>query len=167
MKQGGKKMKKVEKKFQEKDLDIIEGEFIKISQSTVRNLEGAHIEMQQVGAISIDGEKIEASQCAALMVRGDNVNMHQGVSMISVSNNMSLNFSCTPLSISKCETTINNSATGIVAAGTVKSENSAAMFVIANKVEGNISTLFDWKSALAISAVLGGIFGMLSLIKRK
>jgi hypothetical protein len=167
MKQGGNKMEKVEKELLEKDLDIIEGEFIKISQSTVRNLEGANIEMQQVGAMSIDGEKIEASQCAALMIRGDSVSMHQGASMVSIGNNMSLNFSCTPVSISKGDTALNKSAAGIVASANVKSENSTALFVIANKVEGNITTLFDWKSTLAIGAVLGGVFGMLSLIKRK
>ena len=51
-------MGKEGQEIKEKDLEIIEGEFVTISQSTVRSVEGGHVEMQQVGALSIDGERI-------------------------------------------------------------------------------------------------------------
>lgn len=160
-------MVKEERDLQEKDVEIIEGEFINITQSTVRNIEGGHIEMQQVGALSIDGERIEVTQGASLMVRGDDVGLNQSISGLTIGDTTSINFSFTPLSISKHETVVNRSAAGIIAAGDVRAENSSALLVLANKVEGNITTLFDWKSALAAGAVAGGIWGLLSLIRKR
>jgi hypothetical protein len=160
-------MEKEEKDIREKELEIIEGEFININQSTVRNVEGGHVEMQQVGALSVDGEKIEATQCAAVLVHGGDVNMNQSISTVTVGNNTTVNFSCAPLSFSRYETTLNRTAAGVVAAGSVKADKSVALIVLANKVEGELTTLLDWKSAAAASAVVGGIWGLLSLLRRK
>jgi hypothetical protein len=160
-------MVKEERDLQEKELEIIEGEFINISQSTVRNIEGGHIEMQQVGALSIDGERIEVTQGAALMVRGDNIGLNQSISGLTIGDTTSINFSFTPLSVSKGETAVHRSAAGIIAAADIRAENSSALLVLANKVEGNLTTLFDWKSALAVGAVAGGIWGLLSLVRKR
>ena len=35
------------------------------------------------------------------------------------------------------------------------------------KIEGNITTLLDWRSALAFGAVLGGTLGFVSLLFRR
>ncbi len=153
--------------LQEKDLEIIEGEFVNISQSTVRNIEGGHIEMQQVGALSVDGERIEVTQGAALLVRGEDVGLNQSISGVTLGDTTSINFSFTPVAVSKHEMTVTRSAAGIVAAGRVKTDNSSALLVLANKVEGNLTTLFDWKSAMAVGAVAGGIWGLLSLLRRR
>lgn len=160
-------MAKDERDIQEKDLEIIEGEFINISQSTVRNIEGGHVEMQQVGALSIDGEKIEATQGAAILIRGEEVSLNQSISFSSIGENTSINFSFIPLSVSKRDTTIHRSAAGVIAAGTVKAENSSALLVLSKHVEGNLTTLFDLKSAAAVGAVAGGIWGFFSLLRRR
>lgn len=160
-------MEKTEQVLQGKDLDIVEGELVRISQSTVRNVEGSHVEMQQVAALSIDGEKVEAAQSAALLLHGETVSLHQSAAGAVVSGTTELNYSFTPLSVSKGETSMNNSAAGIVASGTVRTENSASVLLLANRVEGDVSTLLDWKSALALGAVLGGVFGIFTLLRRK
>ena len=167
MERGGRNMEKTEQILQGKDLDIIEGEFVRISQSTVRNVEGNHVEMQQVATLSIDGEKIETTQSGTLLLRGENVSLHQSVAGVLIGDNTSLSYSCTPFSLCKGETTINSSAVGIIASGTVRTENSASLLLLANRVEGDVTTLFDWKSALALGGVLGGIFGIFSLLRRK
>jgi len=71
------------------------------------------------------------------------------------------------LSVSRGETTISRSAAGIIAAGNVRADKSAAVLVLANKVEGNMTTLFDWKSTIAMGAVVGGIWGLLSLFRKR
>jgi hypothetical protein len=160
-------MAKDEQELQEKDVEIIEGEFINISQSSVRNIEGGHIEMQQVGALSIDGDKIEVTQGAAILIRGEDVGINQSISFSSIGENTSINFSFIPLAVSKNDTTVHRSAAGIIAAATVKAENSSALLVLAKNVEGNLTTLFDWKSAAAVGAVAGGIWGFFSLLRRR
>lgn len=158
---------KEESKIEKSDLDLIEGEFINIKQSTIRAVEGGHIELQQVGALSIDGERVEITQGAAAFLRGNDMSINQSISAISAADNLSVNFSLCPISISREQTTANNSAIGVMAAKNIKSENTTAFFVLTNKVEGDITTVLDWKSALALGAVFGGIWGFLSLLFRR
>lgn len=160
-------MDEKEQEIKGRDLEIIEGEFVKISQSSVRNVEGRHIEMEQVCALSVDGEKIEAAQGAALMISGNDITMNQSVSMAVVANKAKLKFSCVPVSLTREDANIKKSAAGIIAANHVKAENSAAFLVLARSVDGNINTLLDWKSAAACGAVLGGIWGLFTVLRRR
>jgi hypothetical protein len=155
------------KEIQERDLEIIEGEFINISQSTVRNVEGGHVELQQVGALSIDGERIESTQCATVFLRGRDVALHQTLSGITMGDNTTLNFSCSPVSLSRGEMHVSRSAAGVIGAGTVRAEKTAALLVLTKEVDGQMTTLLDWKSAAALGAVVGGLWGLLSLFRKK
>lgn len=150
-----------------KAIELIEAEFVNIKQSTVRAVEGGHIELQQVGALRIDGERIEVTQGAAVVLRGSDVTMNQSISAVTAGSNTALNFSLSPLTISKGEASVNRSAIGIMAARDIKAENSASLLMIANKVEGNVTTLLDWRSALALGAVFGGVWGLLTLFRKK
>ncbi len=149
------------------EAQVIEGEFVNVKQSTVRAVEGGHIELQQVGALTIDGEKIDVTQGAAFVLRGNELSLNQSISCISVSNNTSLNFSFSPISMTKNNTDVNKSAVGIMVSKEIKSENTSSLITIARKVEGNVTTLLDWRSALALGAVLGGVLGLVKLFIRK
>lgn len=160
-------MVKNEKDLQEKELEIIEGEFINISQSSVRNVEGGRLEMQQVCALSIDGDRVESSQTAAFLMSGSDVKLNQSICIAAAGNDLSLNYSFSPLSVARETATLTRSAVGIVAAGTIECENSTALVMIANNVNGTITTVLDWKSTIAFGAVFGGIWGLLSLLRRR
>jgi len=160
-------MHKETSELEKSDLEFIEGEFINIKQSTIRAVEGGHIELQQVGALTIDGEKIEVTQGASGILRGNDISLNQSISAVAAANNVSINFSFTPMTISREHTTVNRSAVCFMAGKDIKSENTSAFLVVANKIEGNITTLLDWRSALALGAVLGGVWGFLSLLFRK
>lgn len=149
------------------EYEFIEGEFVNIKQSTVRSVEGGHIELQQVGALSIDGEKIEITQGASIILRGNDISLNQSISAITAADNVSVNFSFSPVSFSREHTTTNRSAVGFMAAMNIKAENTSAFLVVANKIEGNVTTLLDWRSALALGAVFGGIWGFISLLFRR
>ncbi len=58
---------------------------------------------------------------------------------------------------------LKRSAAGIVIGNNMEVKNSASLLLISKNIEGNVTTLFDWKSALAITAVAGGIYGLLRL----
>lgn len=150
-----------------KSVDIVEAEFIHILHSTVRSVEGGHIELQQVGAFSIDGERIEVTQGASLITKGETISLNQSISGVIASNTSNINFSFAPLSASAEKTNVEKSAIGIMAAKEIKSDNSTSLIMIGKNISGNVRTLLDWKSALAISAVAGGIFGLFSLFKKR
>jgi hypothetical protein len=146
------------------EAQVIEGEFINIKQSTVRAVEGGHVELQQVGALTIDGERIDATQGAACIIRGRELSLNQSISAVSIADEASLNFSFSPISMAKNNTDVNRSAVGIMVSKEIKSENSSSLIMIAKKVEGKVTTLLDWKSALAFGAVIGGILGLAKLL---
>ena len=160
-------MDEKEQEITERELEIVEGEFVKVSQSRVRNVEGGHIEMEQIFALSIDGEKIEASQGAVALISGNDVSMNQSVCMVAAGNRNSLKHSFVPVSLTREKTSLKKSAACIIGANTVKAENSAAVLVLAKNIDGNLNTLFDWKSAAAFGAVLGGIWGMFTLLRKR
>jgi NDP-sugar pyrophosphorylase family protein len=149
-----------------KNVNMVEAEFMNIVQSTVRSVEGGHIELQQVGAFSIDGERVEVTQGASVIMRGDTISLNQSIGGVVTGNSTNLNFSFTPFSVSTEGTVIEKSAVGIMAAKEIKSEDSTAVIMIGKNINGNVTTLLDWKSALAISAVAGGIFGLFSLLRK-
>lgn len=149
------------------DYEFVEAEFVNIKKSSVRSVEGGHVELQQVGALSIDGERVEVTQGAALITRGGDVHLNQCISGITAGTTASLNYSLSQVSLSRDTANINRSAVGLLAAREVKADNTAALMIIANSVEGDVKTLLDWRSALAIGAVAGGIFGLFSLFRRR
>jgi hypothetical protein len=160
-------MRKEEKELEKSSFEIIEGEFINIRQSTVRSVEGGHVELQQVGAFSIDAERMEVTQGAAVILRGNDISLNQSISAITAGENVSTQFSLAPVSLSKEHTEVNKSAVGLLIAPSVRAESTSALFVVANKVEGNITTLLDCRSALVLGAALGGLLGFFTLLRRK
>jgi hypothetical protein len=160
-------MKRKEKELEKSDLEFIEGEFINIKQSTIRSVEGGHLELQQVGALSIDGEKVEVTQGACGILRGRDINLNQSISGVTAADNVAINFSLSPLTISREQTTASRSAVGIMAAKEITSESTSAFLVVSNKIEGNITTLLDARSAVALGAVVGGLWGLFSLLLRR
>lgn len=149
-----------------KSINMVEAEFMNIVQSTVRSVEGGHIELQQVGAFSIDGERVEVTQGASVIMKGDSISLNQSIGGIVTGNSTNINFSFAPFSASADSAVVEKSAVGIMAAKEIRSENSTAVVMIGRNISGNVTTLLDWKSALAISAVAGGIFGLFSLLRK-
>ncbi len=160
-------MHKEEKDLEKSDLEFIEGEFINIKQSTIRLVEGGHVELQQVAALSIDADRMEVTQGASVVLRGNDVNLNQSLSAVTAGENVSIQFSLSPVTVSKDNIDVNRSAVGLLAAPSVKAENSSALLVVANKVEGTVTTLLDWRSALALGAIFGGLWGFISLLKNR
>jgi len=155
------------REMENEDLEFIEAEFVTIKQSTVRSVEGGHVELQQVGALSIDGERVEMAQSASTLIRGEEVSLNQSISLITAGDSAKLQYSFSALSVSKELTSVSESAVGIMGAKNLKAENTAALVLIANNIQGEVTTLLDWRSALALGAVLGGVFGIISIFRSR
>ena len=149
------------------EAQLVEGEFINVKQSKVRSIEGGHIELQQVGALTIDGEKIDVSQGAAVVLKGQELSLNKSISAVSFSDNISMNYSFSPISIAKDNMDIEKSAVGIMISKEIKAQNTSSLITIAKNIEGDVTTMMDWRSALAFGAALGGILGLVRLFTRK
>ncbi len=156
-----------QKEISEEELNIVDAEIVKMRQCTVRSVEGGHIEMEQVGAISIDAERLEASQTASMMIQGKDLNLDQSISCITISNNVGLGYSLSPVILSRSHADVRDSATGIMVGNKVTSNNTKTLLLLANRVEGDVKTILDWKSAISLGAVIGGVLGFFSLLRNK
>jgi hypothetical protein len=154
-------------KLESENLDIVEAEFINIRQSTVKAVEGGHVELQQVGSLSIDGERIDVTQGAAVIMKGENLTLNQSIGLVAAGNVTNLNFSWAPVSVAAGDAHVEKSAVGVLAARNIESNNSTSLLMIGQNICGNVTTLLDWRSALAIGAIAGGVFGLFTLFKRR
>ncbi len=156
-----------EEKVEKRSLDIAEGDVVNVIQSTVRAVDGDHVELQQVGALSIDGERINIDQGASCVIRASNINLNQCVSGITATETATIRSSLCPIVLSRKDVEVKDSATLLVAGNSVKTEGVKTLFVLAKEIDGDVKTLFDWRSALSFGAVIGGLMGLLALLRRK
>ena len=155
------------KEIEGEDLEFVEAEFVTIKQSNIRSVEGGHVELQQVGALSIDGERVEVTQGASSVINGGEVNLNQSISLVTAAKTVTVNSSLSPVLLSKETSTVSRSAVGIMGARDIRADNASTILMIAGNVEGDVTTLLDWRSALALGAVIGGALGFLSLFRNR
>jgi hypothetical protein len=123
--------------------------------------------LQQVGSLSIDGERIDVTQGAAVIMKAESLTLNQSIGVVATGSITNLNFSAVPVAVAVGDANVEKSAVGIMAARNIESNNSTSLLMIGQNISGNVTTLLDWRSALAIGAVAGGIFGMFTLFKRR
>jgi hypothetical protein len=160
-------MEKDAMEMESKSLDFVEAEFMNIRQSTIRSVEGGHVELQQVGALSIDGDRVEVTQGAALVIRGAELSLNQSAATIAVGETTNLNFSFSPISVAGGNATVNRSAVGLMAAREINADNSTSIVMIGREIHGSVTTLLDWRSALALGAIAAGTLGIFALLSRR
>ncbi len=150
--------------IEKQTMNIVEAEFMTIKQSTVRAVEAGSAEMQQICALSVDAEKAEVTQGAIGFINSSELNLNQCISAVTMGEKVEINSSLCPVAIGKEKTKLKRSAAGVVIGNNIEVQSSASL---GKNIEGNVTTLFDWKSALAVTAVAGGIFGLLRLFLKK
>ncbi len=160
-------MSEKERDIDNSDLSLIDAEFVRVSQSTVRSVEGGHVELQQVGAMSIDGDRVEVTQGAACFIKGGDVRLSQSMNLITAGDDTTVESSFVPIVLSRGDLDMKQSASCVVGARNLKAENTTSVFLLAGNVEGDVQTVFDWKSTLSLGAVIGGIIGFVSLLRKR
>ncbi len=160
-------MEKSELEIEGKNLDIVEADIIKIRQSTIRAVEGSHVELQQTAILTVDSERAEVTQGASLIMKCKKLSMNQSIGMLCTGESANLNLTFSPVTISAGETTINKSGIGVMASKDIHANNTASLLMIGKNVSGNVTTLLDWRSALTIGAIIGGLMGIFHIIGKR
>ncbi len=154
------------KKLQNQDLTVVDADFVNVSQSTVRSVEGGHVELEQVLSLSVDADKVDSTQSAAFIVRGNQVNQNQSISLFTAGQTTQVNSSFSPVTLSAEKAELKNSLSGITVTKELKAEGVSTLFLVSNRVEGDVRTLFDWKGVLAFGAITTGLLGLLALLRK-
>jgi len=149
-----------------RDLDMVEAENVSVSRSSVGVVDANRIEITQSGVLTVEGSRVENSRSLAAVVSGRDVELNQAVTALTVGKSAGLSLSTSGVTIARERALVDRSAVGLLAAGEIEARDSTAVLMLARHVEGNVTTLLDWKGALGITAVIGGLMGLYSLLRR-
>jgi hypothetical protein len=157
--------KKKTEELSEKDITKVDAGSVTLDRCKVKYLEGKNVRMQQTCAFSVEAETVENRHGISGLLRGENIDIGQSCTLAATGQKTSQNFSISNVTAAE-QAEMNSSAACVVASKDVRMIDSTAVLVLANRVEGNVNTLLDWRSALSLGAVMGGILGLLSLLRR-
>jgi hypothetical protein len=93
--------------------------------------------------------------------------MHQSAPFFTACNKATLASSASAAVVAGESASAEQSLIGMVAAREVKVKDSRSMLLLANKVEGNVTTIMDTRTALGFGLVAGGILGLISLLRSR
>jgi hypothetical protein len=150
-----------------RELDAVKADTVNVEQSCVRSVQGKKVQMRQVCAVAVDGEKLEMDQSASASAHAGEVRMNQSAALMCTSGKASIALSTSAVTVSGGQASVEKSLLGVVAAKDISVRDSRSVFLLANRVEGNLTTLLDTRTALAFGAVAGGIIGLISLFRRR
>jgi hypothetical protein len=157
--------KKKPEELSEKEIAKVKADSVTLNRCRVKSLEGKNVRVQQTCALSVDAETIENRHGISGVLNGENIDIGQSCTLAAAGQKTTQNFSISYVTAAE-QAEMNSSAACVVASKEVRMIDSTAVLVLANRVEGNINTLFDWRSALSLGAVMGGILGLFSLLRR-
>lgn len=120
--------------------------FGKKSDKPIPLVEERQVNLTQASAHHIHADEVSLQQSFAQSVTADNVNLDQAAAGL----------------VRSARASITNGAAGVLVGDRISAENASAIFFVARNINGNVKTVFDQKSALALGA---GAIIVWSLIK--
>lgn len=147
-----------------------------VSQERLEAVNAGLVRMQQSAAQSVQAEDAALQQSAALAVSSDSVSVHQSIlGMVEAEEFLSQKSAIGLVQAEKASVsgytgsvTANNAevhygVTGLVVGREIHAENARTIFLVGQRVNGNLTTVLDARSAL-IAGLTGGLFAGLMLL---
>jgi hypothetical protein len=130
----------------------IEADHLIIRQGGVGTAKSTRMELNQggVGFVRTDAASISTSKVVGLYAGGD-IHMDQSLSQAMVT---------------KGSVTLDQSAVGIMIANQIHTQHSTTIFLLARKVEGELTTLFGMKETFLFGAIAGIVFGLVTWVSQ-
>jgi hypothetical protein len=127
----------------------------------------ASLEVRQGAIGRVDATDVNVSQGALGGARADRVSVSQGALGGALAGELSVSQSGVGTVVAR-EARIEQSFVGRLIAQEARFEKpSAVVFMLAQRVSGDIRVLFDWKSALALGGAIGLVSGLVRRIARR
>ncbi len=129
---------------------IINADVLVVRQGSVLKAESKQLEMSQsaVALVRSDTAELTTSRAAAVVAGGD-VHIDQG---------------STKVVLARGDVHLDQAASVAVLARSVRSENSATVFLLANKIEGDVRTAFGTRESVIFGAVAGVVASIIMLV---
>jgi len=148
------------------------GNQVVVRQGGAQSIEADHLIIRQGGAAKANATRLDVTQGFVGYMQTDAASLTAAkAGVILAKGDTHMDQSLSQLFITKGNVTVDQSAFGALVAKDVKIESSSSIFLIAKKVEGNVTTLFGPRESLLFGAITGLVGGVVLLmskyIKRK
>lgn len=135
------------------------GNQVIVRQGGARYMEADHLLIRQGGAMSLKATRLDITQGGVVLAQTDAASMNTSQAFgVIAGGDVHIDQSLTHFLITKGASHLDQSAVGLLVANDVKVEKATSIFLLAKRVEGNLTTLFGPREAL-IFGVLAGIVG--------
>jgi hypothetical protein len=142
--------------------------------STIEALPEEAVEPEDVEIMSVSGgaigtaraEAIDVSQGAVGAVRADAVDIDTAAVGLAIAREVSVDAAIVGQVLAREARADRVIAQGIVAQRVEISGGALTLFLVAQRVEGSVRTLFDWRGALAFGAAFGVVAALLRAGRR-
>ena len=147
-----------------------------ISQADVQSVHAELVRMHQSDAETISADKVELQQSAAGNVKANHVSAHLSALATVTTDNLSTQKSAVGYvragqasvsgytgAVVAGSAEVHNAVVGYVAGRDIHVQDARTVVLLARKVDGNITTLMDTRSAL-IAGLVAGLFGGIMLL---
>lgn len=131
-------------------------------QSNIREVHASNVELELAQVGVIHAQKAAGRRVASLLIDGEVVQLNHAMVGLANAEQMSLNGQAAAVTAEVIEA--EHIAGLAVAASTIRAGNIRAGILFGRKVEGNVSTLFNGRSALLFGLGIGLAFGLLNIL---
>lgn len=138
-----------------------------VRQGGAQSIEADHLIIRQGGAGKANATRLEVTQGFVGFMQTDAASMTASkAGVILAKGDTHVDQSVSQLFLSKGNVVVDQSALGALVSTEVKIENSSTVFLIAKKVEGNVTTLFGPRESLVFGAIAGLVSGVVLLMSK-
>ena len=124
------------------------------------------VEIVQGSAGRAQADQIEVRQGAIGFARGDEVRVQMGAVGLAVGEQVELRQGFARIAAARGNLRLEQAgAMTVVADRVTMGPRSGAIFVIARRVEGDVRTLFDWRSAAALGLGIGSVLALFRALR--
>lgn len=147
--------------------DSVQATDVTVRMGGVRDVRGQIVSIRQGAAVIINSERVDVVQGAVGLVRSSEASLGPGTSSGAVlADNVKMEQAAAQLMLARENVEMQQSAAMIVAGQTVTARNSAALFLVANNVEGDVRVMMDRQAAMSLGAALGAVVGVFVVLRR-
>ncbi|HZM73850.1 MAG TPA: hypothetical protein VFC71_10805 [Candidatus Polarisedimenticolia bacterium] len=141
--------------------------FVVLEGESMPNAQLASLELHQGAIGRVEATDVSINQGALGGARADRVTVSQGALGGALAGEVRVSQGAVGTVIAR-EAHIENAVIGRVFAQDVRIQRpSAVIFLLAQRVTGEVRVLFDWKSALALGGAIGLVSGLVRRIARR
>lgn len=142
-------------------VETVKAELVRLHQSSAGEIQAEDVELNMSSAANVNSARVSTTTSAIAALQSVEVTTQNSVVGTARAERMSLSGVAGAVLAGSAE--LNHSHVGILAGREVRGEQIKAVILLSGKVEGNVITMMDTRSAL-IAGLVGGLFAGIMLL---